>query len=142
MVIDDSNTAHDVWKKLQNLFHDNKASRVIQLDNEIRNMATGSLFVTDYFQEIKLKATRLANLGSPVSDSSLVTYAINGLRAKFPEITRIIRHRETLPMFDQVWSMVLLEESDMAQLTHALSSTNLSSSLPTVLVATTTEMSS
>ncbi|PWA70396.1 hypothetical protein CTI12_AA289390 [Artemisia annua] len=138
MVIDDSSSAHGVWKKLQDLFHDYKAARVIQIDNEIRNMNIGTLSVSDYFQEIKTKADRLANLGSPVSDSSLVTYAVNGLRAKFPDIARIIRHRETPPTFDQVRSMVLLEESDMAQLTHALSSTNLTSSSPTVLVATTT----
>ncbi|PWA41921.1 hypothetical protein CTI12_AA549660 [Artemisia annua] len=128
--------AHEVWKKLRDLFHDNKAARVIQLDNEIRNMAIGTLSVNDYFQEIKSKADRLANLGSVVSDSSLVTYAINGLRVKFPEITRIIRHRETLPTFDQVRSMVLLEESDMAQLTSAFSNLNTTSSSPTVLVAT------
>ncbi|PWA36444.1 hypothetical protein CTI12_AA589180 [Artemisia annua] len=50
-------------------------------------------------------AYRLANLGSPVSDSSLVTYPINGLRAKFPDIARIIRHRDELPKFDKVRSM-------------------------------------
>ncbi|PWA74266.1 hypothetical protein CTI12_AA252700 [Artemisia annua] len=114
MVIDDSTTTHEVWKKLQNLFHDNKVARVIQLDNDIRNMAIGTLSVDDYFQEIKSKDDCLANLGSVVSDSSLITYAINGLRAKFPEIARIIRHQETLPTFDQVRSMVLFEESDMA----------------------------
>ncbi|PWA54856.1 hypothetical protein CTI12_AA432220 [Artemisia annua] len=138
MVIDDSTKAHEVWKKLQDLFHDNKTARIIQLDNEIRNMAIGNLSVNDFFQEIKSKADRLANLGSPVSDSSLVTYAINGLRAKFPDIARIIRHRDELPKFDKVRSMVLLEETDMQQLTHTLSSTHLTSSSPTVLVATTT----
>ncbi|PWA63386.1 hypothetical protein CTI12_AA349500 [Artemisia annua] len=141
MVIDDTTMAHEVWKKLKELFHDNKASRVIQLDNEIRNMAIGTSTVNDYFQDIKSKADRLANLGSPVTDSSLVTYAINGLRAKFPEIARIIRHRETLPTFDQVRSMVLLEESDMAQLSNTLSSTHLSSNSPTVLLATSTNSS-
>ncbi|PWA91367.1 hypothetical protein CTI12_AA090730 [Artemisia annua] len=138
MVIDDSTKAHEVWKKLRDLFHDNKASRIIQLDNEIRNMVIGNLSVTDYFQDIKSKADRLANLGSKVPDSSLVTYTINGLRAKYPEIVRIIRHKEPLPTFDQVRSMLLLEESDMAQITQALSSAHINSSSPTVLVASTT----
>ncbi|PWA95704.1 zein-binding domain-containing protein [Artemisia annua] len=65
MVIDDTTKAHEVWARLQALFHDNKGSRVIQLDNEIRNMAIGSLSVNDYFQEIKSKADHLDNLGSP-----------------------------------------------------------------------------
>ena len=57
-----------------------------------------------------------------VSDSSLVTYTINGLRARFPELVRIILHKEPLLTFGQVRSMILLEESDMAQITQALSS--------------------
>lgn len=139
MVIDDTTAAWEVWSRLRDLFHDNKEARIIQLDNEIRNMVIGNLCVTDYFQQLKSKADRLENLGSKVSDSSLVTYAINGLRAKFPELVRIIRHREPLPTFENVRSMVLLEESDITQLTNALSSLQTTSSSPTVLIATTTE---
>nr|GEX28035.1 probable (S)-N-methylcoclaurine 3'-hydroxylase isozyme 2 [Tanacetum cinerariifolium] len=43
---------------------------------------------------------RVANLGSPVKESSLVTYAINEVRSKFPKVARIIRHTEKLP-FDE-----------------------------------------
>ncbi|PWA83686.1 hypothetical protein CTI12_AA165640 [Artemisia annua] len=53
MIIDNNGTAHSVWKRLMEIFHDNKDTRVIQLDNEIRNMAIGNLSVNDYFQEIK-----------------------------------------------------------------------------------------
>ncbi|GJW07177.1 ribonuclease H-like domain-containing protein [Tanacetum coccineum] len=81
MVVDDDTSAHGVWKRLKDLFHNNKDARVTQLDNEIRNMAIDSLSVTDFFQEIKSKADRLANLDSPVKDTSLVTYAVNGIRS-------------------------------------------------------------
>ncbi|PWA43221.1 hypothetical protein CTI12_AA534630 [Artemisia annua] len=80
MIVDDSATASGVWKRRTDIFHDNKDARVIQLDNEIRNMVIGNLSVTDFFQDLKSKADRLANLGSKVNDSSLVTYAINGER--------------------------------------------------------------
>ncbi|PWA56868.1 hypothetical protein CTI12_AA414970 [Artemisia annua] len=139
MVVDDSSTAHGVWKRLSDIFHDNKHARVIQLDNEIRNMAIGNLSVNDFFQDIKTKADRLSNLGSPVSDSSLVTYAINGVRSKFPEIARIIRHREKLPTFDEVWSMILLEESDMLSQQNTTNVFHNTSSSPTALVATSTD---
>ncbi|GKC88743.1 ribonuclease H-like domain-containing protein [Tanacetum coccineum] len=112
MIIDDSTIAHGVWKRLKDIFHDNKHARVIQLDDEIDNMAIGNLFVNDYFQELKSKANRLANLGSKVSDESLFTYAINGARSKFSEVSRIIRHWEKLPTFDETRSMILLEEQD------------------------------
>ncbi|GJS46652.1 hypothetical protein Tco_0596773, partial [Tanacetum coccineum] len=80
----------------------------------------------------------LANLDSPVKDSSLVTYTINGLRCKYPEIARIIRHREKLPTFDEVRSMILLEESDALAISNASSSLHTTSSSATVLVATNT----
>jgi hypothetical protein len=134
MVIDDSTTAHEVWKRLKDIFHNNKDDRIIQLDNEIRNMDIGNLSVTDYFQKIKSRADHLANLGSNVSNSSLVTYA--GLRSRFPKIARIIRHQETLPTFDNVCSMVLFEESDMASQSRATSPYQRISSLPTVFVST------
>nr|GEU86079.1 zein-binding domain-containing protein [Tanacetum cinerariifolium] len=56
MVIDYSAPTHGVWKRLQDIFHDNKDARIIQLDNEIHNMHIGSLSITKYFQEIKSKA--------------------------------------------------------------------------------------
>ncbi|GKC66278.1 hypothetical protein Tco_1098876 [Tanacetum coccineum] len=111
MVLNPSATAKNIWDHLQKVFHDNKHARVIQLDNEIRNMQIGDLSITDYFQAIKSKVDRLANLGSTISDTSLITYDINGLGAKYPEVARIIRHRETLPDFDTTRSMLLLEES-------------------------------
>ncbi|GJX30862.1 hypothetical protein Tco_0240717 [Tanacetum coccineum] len=63
-------------------------------------MATENLSVNE-FQEIKSKSNLLANLGSYVNDSSLVTYAINGLHNKFPEIESIIRYKEKLLTFDE-----------------------------------------
>ncbi|PWA36612.1 hypothetical protein CTI12_AA598420 [Artemisia annua] len=41
MIVDDSATANGVWKRLTEIFHDNKDARVVQLDNEIRNMVFG-----------------------------------------------------------------------------------------------------
>ncbi|GKC57008.1 hypothetical protein Tco_1084606 [Tanacetum coccineum] len=62
MIVDVDSTAHGVWNRLKDLFHDNKDARVTQLDNEIRNMAIGNLSITDFFQQLKSKADRLANL--------------------------------------------------------------------------------
>nr|GEY41186.1 phosphatidylinositol 3-kinase, root isoform [Tanacetum cinerariifolium] len=64
MVLNPSATVKNIWDHLQKIFHDNKHARVIQLDNEIRNMQIGDLSIIDYFQAIKSKDDRLANLGS------------------------------------------------------------------------------
>ncbi|GKE62400.1 Toll/interleukin-1 receptor domain-containing protein, partial [Tanacetum coccineum] len=138
MSVDVDSTAHGVWKRLKDLFHDNKDARITQLDNEIRNMVIGTSSITDFFQLIKSKADRLANLDSPVKDSSLVTYAINGMCSKYPDAARVIRLREKAHTFDELRSMMLLEESDMAHTPHGNSIFHNTSSSPTVLVAFTT----
>ncbi|GKA72408.1 Toll/interleukin-1 receptor domain-containing protein, partial [Tanacetum coccineum] len=131
-------TAHGVWKRLKDLFHDNKDARITQLDNEIRNMVIGNSSVNDFFQQLKSKVDRLATLGSPMQDSSLVTYAINGVRSRYPEAARIIRLHEKAPTFDEMRSMMLLEESDMSQQSTGNSLFHNTSSSLTVLVVSTT----
>ncbi|GJU78727.1 ribonuclease H-like domain-containing protein [Tanacetum coccineum] len=138
MIVDVDSTTHGVWKRLKDLFHDNKDARITQLDNEIRNMVIGTSTITDFFQLIKSKADRLANLDSPVKDSSLVTYAINGIRRKYPDAARVIHLCEKAPTFDELRSMMLLEESDMSHTSHGNSLFHNTSSSPTVLVASTT----
>nr|GEX92383.1 zinc finger, CCHC-type [Tanacetum cinerariifolium] len=136
MIIDDSATAHGVWKHLADIFHHNKDARVIQLYNEIRNMVIGNLSTNDCFQEIKSKVDRLANLDSKVNDSSLVTYAINGVRSKFPDKARIIRDKEKLLTFDKVRSMILFEEINMLSQRSATHVSHNTSSSLTILFAT------
>ncbi|GKE17312.1 ribonuclease H-like domain-containing protein, partial [Tanacetum coccineum] len=67
----------------------------------------------------------------------LVTYAVNGIRSKYPDSARVIRLREKAPTFDELRSMMLLEESDMSHHSVSPSLLNNTSSLPTVLVAST-----
>ncbi|GJW49792.1 WRKY family transcription factor [Tanacetum coccineum] len=138
MVIDVDTSAYGIWKRLRDLFHNNKDARVTQLDNEIRNMTIESSSVTNFFQDIKSKVDHLANLDSPVNDSSLVTYAINGIRSKYPDAARVIRLREKAPTFDELWSMMLLEENDISHQPVSSSLLHAPLSSPTVLVASTT----
>nr|GFA72857.1 WRKY family transcription factor [Tanacetum cinerariifolium] len=137
MVVDVDTSAHDVWKRFKDLFHNNKDARVTQHDNELRNMSIGSSSITYFFQDIKSKAG-LANLDSLVKDTSLVTYSINGIRSKYPNVARVIRIREKAPTFDELRSMMLLEESDMSHQSARHSLLHNTSSSHTVLVSSTT----
>nr|GEU31584.1 WRKY family transcription factor [Tanacetum cinerariifolium] len=121
MIVDVDSTSHGVWKRLKDLFHDNKDARITQLDNEIRNMEIGSSSIIDFFQQIKSKADRHANLDSLVKDSSLMTYAINGIRIKYPEVARVVRLREKAPTFDELRSLMLFEE--VTCLNHQMANT-------------------
>nr|GEW91158.1 Toll/interleukin-1 receptor (TIR) domain-containing protein [Tanacetum cinerariifolium] len=101
-------------------------------------MTIGSSLVTDFFHVIKSKADRLANLESPVKDSSLVTYAINEIRSKYPDAAHVIRLREKAPTFVELRSMLLIVESDMSHQPVSSLLLHTSSFSPTVLVASTT----
>ncbi|GKC90825.1 hybrid signal transduction histidine kinase M [Tanacetum coccineum] len=104
-------SAHDVWKSLKAVFHDNKTARAMQLDTELRTIKLGSLSITEYCNKISRIADLLANIDSPVDEKNHVTYAINGLPDKYEGVAGIIRHRDTPPTFAQAQSMLLLEES-------------------------------
>nr|GEY74758.1 putative reverse transcriptase domain-containing protein [Tanacetum cinerariifolium] len=50
--------------------------------------------------------------------SILVTYAINGIRSKYPKAARVIHLHEKDPTFDELRFMMLLEESNMSYMSH------------------------
>ncbi|PWA38468.1 hypothetical protein CTI12_AA581070 [Artemisia annua] len=58
--------AKDLWDHLENLFHDNKDARAINLDNELRSITIGNMTINEYCTKIKSMADRLKNLGSPL----------------------------------------------------------------------------
>ncbi|GJQ94098.1 hypothetical protein Tco_0005237 [Tanacetum coccineum] len=47
MILDSSATASGLWTRLQEIFHDNKDARVIQLENKIRNIQQGRSYQFD-----------------------------------------------------------------------------------------------
>ncbi|GKC15219.1 hypothetical protein Tco_1012001 [Tanacetum coccineum] len=44
--------AKALWDHLQNLFHDNKDARAINLDNELRSIKIGKMMVNEYCTKI------------------------------------------------------------------------------------------
>ncbi|KAJ9547106.1 hypothetical protein OSB04_019649 [Centaurea solstitialis] len=108
-------TAREVWVNLENYFRDNKDARAIQLENELRTLDIGDLSIGAYFNKIKVMADLLTNIGQPVSDKTLVTYAINGLKGKFSQVVTFIRHSKPLPTFTEARSMLVLEELNQGQ---------------------------
>nr|GEZ00623.1 Toll/interleukin-1 receptor (TIR) domain-containing protein [Tanacetum cinerariifolium] len=101
-------------------------------------MVIGRSSITNFFQLIKSKVDRLANLDSLIKDSSLVTYAINEIYSKYSDAARVIHLREKAPTFDDLWSMMLVKETNMSHTSHGNLLFHNTSSSPTVLVASTT----
>ncbi|KAL7582588.1 uncharacterized protein LOC111901645 [Lactuca sativa] len=125
MIFKRQETAFEVWESLEKVFRDNKASKVIQLDRELRNISIGTSSVTDYCNKIKSIADRLEHMDAKVSDTNLVAYMINGLSPKYRHIATTIRHRDSPPSFWDARSILICEEQQMlldeqrdATLTH------------------------
>ncbi|GKE01549.1 hybrid signal transduction histidine kinase M [Tanacetum coccineum] len=135
-VVTTPGNAKALWDHLQNLFHDNKDARAINLDNELCSIKIGKMSINEYCTKIKSMTDRLKNLGCVVSDKNLVIYAVSGLDSRFAKLVEIIRHREPLPTFETARNMLLLKESSMNDKSGASTTFESSSSSPTILVAT------
>lgn len=105
--------AADVWCSIQALFHENKETKAIELDDELRNLVIGDSTIMEYCNKIKSISDLLANIGAPVPERNLVTYAINGLSQKYAHIVTTIRHQKPFPTFIEMRSMLTLEERSM-----------------------------
>ncbi|CAH1424980.1 unnamed protein product, partial [Lactuca virosa] len=91
--------ATDVWKTIEDLFHENKETKVMELDDELRTITIGDSSVMEYCIHIKSISDLLANIGSPLSERNLVIYAINGLSPKFAHVVTTTRHQKSSPTF-------------------------------------------
>ncbi|GJU93452.1 hypothetical protein Tco_1318208 [Tanacetum coccineum] len=62
-VVTTSGNAKALWDHLKDLSHDNKDTRAINLDNELRSIKIRKMSINDYCTKIKSMADRLKNLG-------------------------------------------------------------------------------
>ena len=110
LVIEDPQTAKEAWDKIALIFNDNKRSRSIALKAELRALKLGDMTIDAYFRKIENIATILTSLGSPISSDDVVTFALEGLPAKYDNVSTIIAHREVFPDLKTVRSMLTTEE--------------------------------
>nr|GEV35690.1 proton-dependent oligopeptide transporter family [Tanacetum cinerariifolium] len=104
-------TAKDLWKILADLFHDNKETRSMELQEELCYLDLGSLSIAAYFKKIKLISDLLTNIDSPISEKNLIMYDANSLSEKYKHVASIIRQPKSPMTLLEARSMLLLEES-------------------------------
>jgi len=129
-------TARDIWLRIENQFRNNKESRAIHLDNELRTKEIGDQSVQEYAQGLKSIADLLENVDAPVGDKTLVMYMLNGLNERFDHIINVIKHQKPFPTFEEARNMLELEETRLKK-PHKASGTHAdNASSSTALVAT------
>ncbi|XP_051211023.1 uncharacterized protein [Lolium perenne] len=72
IVMRPGSTALTIWDAIENLFHENKKHRAIQLEADFRNTPQGDLSISDYCAKLKNLADSLTDVGQPISDETLV----------------------------------------------------------------------
>ncbi|GAU49079.1 hypothetical protein TSUD_406850 [Trifolium subterraneum] len=133
LVADDS--AEACWKRIAAMFHDNKHSRAIQLENQFSNTNLEDFSTTTtYCNRLKALSDQLSNVDSPVSDTRLVLKMISGLTDAYSGFVTFIQQQNPLPTFHEARSRLELEESTMIQ--RAVRESG-SSSQPAALMAKT-----
>nr|GEW50765.1 ribonuclease H-like domain-containing protein [Tanacetum cinerariifolium] len=74
-----------------------------------------------YFRKIELIATILTSLGSPMTSDNVVTFSLEGLPARYENISTIIAHRDPFLDLKTVRSMLTMEEMRMkSRVQHTL----------------------
>ncbi|KAK9064710.1 hypothetical protein SSX86_016092 [Deinandra increscens subsp. villosa] len=105
-------TAYEAWTALAKIFHDNKTSRALQLDQKLTNTRLDQFRdVSSYCQELKSLSDQLANVDSPVSNHRLVLQMISGLSEQYEGIAMLLQQSDPLPDFHEARSKLLLEET-------------------------------
>ncbi|XP_071700063.1 uncharacterized protein [Rutidosis leptorrhynchoides] len=133
--------AHEAWTFLEKLFLDNKQSKTMELNAQLRSLNMGDLSVEEYFRKIDHMATQIRNLGGKVEDSDLVMFAINGLPDKYAHASHIIIHSDPFPTLDKVRSMLTMEEITLNRKNRSITEAPLNASHPSALVAQATRHS-
>ncbi|GJW11582.1 ribonuclease H-like domain-containing protein [Tanacetum coccineum] len=82
-LVENPQSAKEAWDILADIFHDNKRTRSIALKGELRSLKLEDLSIDAYFCKIESIATVLTSLGSPMNSDDVVTFALEGLPAKY-----------------------------------------------------------
>lgn len=104
-------TAEAVWKRLEALFQDNKASRATHLEEELASVDFNNFSSIDaYCNHIKSIADRLTDVEAPVPNSRLILKLIGGLPEAYAGTVDFIQNQDPLPPFENCRSRLKLTE--------------------------------
>ena len=117
-IIEPDAAAMATWNRLQDIFQDNKNSRIVAVEQEFSHSSMEDFpHASAYYQRLKELSNQLKNVGSPVSNDRLVLQLVSGFTSSYSIIGMWIRQTNPLPPFYQARSMLTLEEAGYANQT-------------------------
>lgn len=115
IIIAPRDSAATVWRKIEDLFLDNKVMLAVHLDAEFHSLRQGNMSVTEYCARLKVLADRLRDCDKPVSDADLVHTTLGGLHRDLRHLIPILTRERPLPSFRDVRSFIIGEEKRLKQ---------------------------
>ena len=100
IIMAEDQTAQEAWM-LITMFLDNQMTQAVYLEAEFRGLVQGDLSITAYCHRLKALSDALSDVGTPVSDQTLVLNCLHGLNPCFSDITTIVTMQNPLPSFNQ-----------------------------------------
>ncbi|GJS35998.1 hypothetical protein Tco_0534380 [Tanacetum coccineum] len=113
-----------------------KWTKTIALKGELRIIKLDDQTMDAYSQKIESITIVLTNLGSPMSNDDVFTYALHGLSDKYDQVAGIIAHRDPFLDLSTVQYMITTEEMRL-NFKFQPTLTDTSPSSPTILLAET-----
>ncbi|XP_074283909.1 uncharacterized protein LOC141608456 [Silene latifolia] len=107
-VLEDESTAYEAWKRVENIFLNNKGARLAALEHEFNNLKLANLpSLEAYCQRLRDIAGQMKDVGAAVDNNRLVLQLVRGLPSSYDTVAAYIN--QTLPTFETARSMLELE---------------------------------
>ncbi|XP_021764347.1 uncharacterized protein LOC110728945 [Chenopodium quinoa] len=106
-------TALELWNRLKDIFHDNKHTRAVYLEEQFSTTKLEQFAnMSDYCMHLKLLSDQLRNVDGPVFDRKMVLQLTAGLpEGKYDTVAALISQTKPTPTFNKARSMYILEET-------------------------------
>ncbi|KAI0492902.1 hypothetical protein KFK09_027178 [Dendrobium nobile] len=101
---------HEIWQVLETRFHSSNRSKVIQLKNELHDIAMGSLSMAQYLTDIKKLVDQIASTGSTVDNEDIILHILNGLPSSYQSFKTSIRTMLHPISLDTLYALLISEE--------------------------------
>ncbi|KAI3702663.1 hypothetical protein L6452_28411 [Arctium lappa] len=112
-VLVSESTAYEAWKRVHNLFLNNKGSRVAALQHELTNLTLATMpSLEAYCQRIRELADQLTAVDCPINNTQRVLYLVRGLPREYDVVGSLLN--QTLPQWENACDQLQSEARRIA----------------------------
>jgi hypothetical protein len=109
--IRDAKTSSETWKVLKDLYETNNTNHIIFLKSKFLSIKMDiNESISTFIRQIKDMKDKLGDIGEKVSNTDLVTIALNGMVEDYQMFITGLAAREKAPTFEELTCILLQEE--------------------------------